>query len=193
MRLFVAIELPEALRRRLAEAIEALRSRLPRARWVRMENLHLTLAFLGETPEERLPDLERALGPVFAQRRVFSLELRKPGNFPERGRARVAWIGFEESSELRALENGVRRAREQKLGHEVEKRPFHPHLTVARCSPPWPSRAAAAWRDSALEGLGASFPVERGVLVQSRLGSGGARYSRVHSYPLEGTPCSGPA
>lgn len=193
MRLFVAIELPDHLRRRLGKAAQAQGGALPKARWVRARNLHLSLAFLGETPERQLPDLERVLGSTFSRQPAFSLELRGPGCFPQRGRARVAWIGLEESSALRRLERGVRRAREEELGHAIEKRPFHPHLTLARCTPPWPAQAAQSWSESEPDVVGESFPVERGVLVQSRLGTGGPRYSIVHSYPLEGAECSGPA
>ena len=61
MRLFVALELPADLQRAVGELVSQHRPALPKARWVRPENLHLTLAFLGETATERLPDLEAAM------------------------------------------------------------------------------------------------------------------------------------
>ena len=191
MRLFVAIEVPPALRRCLGESVERLRAGLPRARWARPENWHLTLAFLGETPKERLGELERALGPVFGSRRRFPLRLEGCGRFPTRGRARVVWIGFGKSEELLDLERGVRRALENELGLPAERRPFHPHLTVARCSPPWPARSAEAWIESRPTGLGESFAVDRGALIRSRLGAGGASYSVVQSYRMEDAECTG--
>lgn len=193
MRLFVAIELPSELRRRLGDSLAELRTSLPRARWVRAENLHLTLAFLGETPESEVPEIGRVLAEVFGGRPGFRLELESPGHFPERGRARVAWIGFGDSAALSDLERELRQALEEELGRAPEQRAFHPHLTVARCSPPWPAAAAATWRAAAVDGLGEGLAVRRGVLVESRLGAGGARYSIVHSYPLEGAACSRPA
>ena len=187
MRLFVAIELPSELRRRVGESLRRLESTLPAARWVRSEGQHLTLAFLGETAKSRAALLEGILAPIFASRASFALRLEGCGQFPARGRARVAWIGFGRSRELIDLETGVRRALKRRFAHTAPSRPFRPHLTVARCSPPWPNDASSAWRTAKPAGLGEPFEVSRGVLMESRLGSRGARYSVVESYPLEGT------
>jgi 2'-5' RNA ligase len=102
VRLFLAFELPEDLRVRIAERVEPLRSTLPPASWVPAERLHLTLAFLGEVEEPRVTALDGALRPVFADAPRLCLRLAGPGTFPPARPARVAWIGVEASAVLGA-------------------------------------------------------------------------------------------
>ncbi len=184
MRLFVAIELPERIRTVADDLTARLRSELPPARWVAAANLHLTLAFLGELDEGRLPGLAAGLTPALARRAPFRLRLAGSGCFPPSGRARVAWLGFEESPEVIALAAATATALRAAVGYEPERRPFRPHLTVARCSPPWPPAAARRWSEAVDGSLGEAFRVDSVALVRSRLGSAGATYSNVHRFPL---------
>ncbi len=186
MRLFVAIELPERLRTAVVDLGSRLRSTLPKARWVKGANLHLTLVFLGEIDEPKLPRLASGLQSALAGRAPFQMQLQGSGCFPERGRARVAWLGFETCPEVVSLQGAIARALRASVGYEPERRPYRPHLTVARCSPPWPTVAARRW-SQALEGeLDEPFRVDSIALVRSRLSSAGAIYSNVHRFGLEG-------
>ncbi len=187
MRLFVAIEIPEALRSEVAAALASPRRRLPPARWVAPQNLHLTLAFLGETEEALLPRLGAALAPAFASHRPFRLRLGGGGTFPPRRPARVAWVGVEEAESLLRLQADVAAALRSVEGIGLDQRPFHAHLTVGRCRRPWGREAVEFWRSSIPSPLGESFPVEQGALMESRLGPQGARYLRISEFPLEGT------
>ncbi len=186
MRLFVAIELPERVRSAVDDLVGRWRSSLPKARWVAASNLHLTLAFLGEVDEARLPGLATGLTGAVAGRAGFQLHLRGSGCFPPNGRARVAWLGFAESPEVVDLHAAVGRALRAAVGHEPERRPFHPHLTVARCSPPWPAAANRRWSRAAESSVGEAFEVSSVALVRSRLGAGGAAYSILHRFALGG-------
>ena len=183
MRLFVAFEIPEPVRAGIADRVDVLRAELPPARWVRGEQLHLTLAFLGEVEEGRLGRIDAAVAPVFAVTPALRLRLGGAGTFPPERPARVAWIGVEADGDLSGLERQVRSALDDALGHPLEERPYHAHVTVARPRRPWGRRAIAAFR-AGLADLSGEWPQPRAVLMESRLGSGGSRYEARHTYPL---------
>ena len=98
-RLFVALEPPEPVRRRLAALADELRRGAGRAadeiRWVAPENVHLTLQFLGAVPEERVAGVEAALRAAAAGARPLALEVRGAGGFPNARRPRVLWAGLD--------------------------------------------------------------------------------------------------
>lgn len=188
MRLFVAIEIPQDIRQALASRAAELRGELPRARWVRAEAMHLTLAFLGETDPARRPALERELAAAFASIEAFEMGLAGVGAFPPRGRARVLWVGIEAAGDLEGLERAVRAAVRRSVGptgDEARGRRFHPHVTLARSAPTWPrsevERLAAAFGDAHRR----RFAVDHGVLVESELRPEGARYRTLASFPLK--------
>jgi 2'-5' RNA ligase len=165
MRLFVAAEpSPEAVSalRRRVEALGAV----PGARWVPAERWHLTLAFLGEVAEQREPAVAAALSAVTAA--PLRLRLAGAGTFPPRGRPSVLWVGLGgDVPALEGLARAVRRA-VRGAGVRLERRPYRPHLTVARFRGQAADGAAAV---SALADLdGPDFVVDRFALVRSRLG-----------------------
>lgn len=186
MRLFVAIELPERLKIAVEDLCARTRPTLPKARWVRPANLHLTLAFLGELEEARLRGLGDALTEASGAGAPFRLQLRGSGCFPPSGKARVAWIGFRDSPEVVALQGALASALQARVGFEPERRPYRPHLTVCRCSPPWPSSAARTWSQALDGSLGEAFPVDSISLIQSRLKPTGPSHSTLHRSRLGG-------
>ena len=185
MRLFVALEVAEAARKELERRVTDLRGRLPRARWVSLGNVHLTLLFLGETAAAAVPRLVAALRPAFAGCPALDLQLRDGGTFPPRGPARVAWVGVQAPPALATLHGEVTAAAVAALGIEPETRPFSAHVTLARCAEPWRREAAEEWKAALAGPLGPSFRVERGVLFESVLGPGGSRYSHLEELPME--------
>jgi 2'-5' RNA ligase len=186
MRLFIALQLPAAVRERLAEEAARLRRRLPPARWVPAANLHLTLVFLGETGPRLVPDLQRALTDCFRVRPPFRLRLADGGCFPPRRPARVAWVGFEPEPALSDLQAAVVMAVRSSIAVEPELRPFHPHLTLARPRRPWSRSAVELWCRAFAGPQGPAFEVTAGHLMRSHLGPGGARHESVGAHPLEG-------
>lgn len=185
MRLFVALEIPEALRAALAARVHEARRRLPEARWVSPEGLHLTLLFIGEAPPEVAETLCGALAPVFARHRPMRLRLSGAGTFPPGRPARVAWLAVEGAEEAPALHEDVRGAAEACVGRDLaEGRPFHLHLTLARCPRPWPASVARRFIDFFAGGVGDAFEATGGVLFRSRLGVGGARYEPVAVFAM---------
>ena len=130
MRLFYAILLSEELLDALCTVQDALRTGTARANFIRRENLHLTLAFLGET--QNLDGARRA-GEGLAARQ-FPLRLRGAGSFSRCGKE-LFWAGVEESRALTALREELA-ARLREEGFRLEERPFLPHLTLARDAAP---------------------------------------------------------
>lgn len=189
MRLFVALEIPEAVRRDLARRVAALRERLPRARWVDPEKTHLTLLFLGQTPDDQVPNLAAKLREAFAKHPPMTLRLSGGGTFPPKRPARVAWVGVEAPEELAAVQAdavAAVTAAGEAVGFEPEARPFTSHVTVARCEPNWPRDAAEKFAAAFPGEVGPPFRVDRGVLMESKLSPRGATYRVVEAFPLEG-------
>jgi RNA 2',3'-cyclic 3'-phosphodiesterase len=190
MRLFIALEIPEAVRREVARRVAGLRERLPRARWVDPEMMHLTLAFLGETAPDKVPALAAALREACAPHPSLALRLAGGGTFPPKRPARVAWIGVlgenRAPEDLAAVQAAIVGAAVEAIGFEPEERPFRAHVTLARCDPPWP-RDAVEKLTAAFPGeIGQPFVADRIVLMESKLSPKGARYTVVEAFPLEG-------
>ncbi len=191
MRSFVAINLPAAERDRLQRAAGLLRTaRLP-VRWVQSDALHLTLKFLGEVPEARAGDIERALDRVAGAFAPFDLELRGVGGFPNLSNPRVVWVGVQAPPDLARLAADAEDAMAE-LGFPREGRPFTAHLTLGRAER---DARASAFRD--MVRMAAEFDfvgqvrVESVDLMRSHLSPRGARYERLHAAPLTGTSSNG--
>jgi 2'-5' RNA ligase len=185
MRLFVALEVPEPSRREVRRRVEGLRDRLPRARWVDLDVLHLTLLFLGETAEGDVPALAARLRQVFARSSPLPLRLEGGGTFPPGRPARVAWVGVESPPELLTLQADVAQAAVEALGVEPDERVYHPHVTLARCSDPWRRDMIEKFTNVFTGSVGPPFVADRGVLFESKLSPKGARHQAVEVFPME--------
>lgn len=185
MRLFIALEIPEPVRREVARRVAGLRERLPRARWVDPEMLHVTLAFLGETAPDKVPALAAKLREACAPHPTLDLRLASGGTFPPKRPARVAWIGMQAPEDLAAVQAAVVGAAVEAVGFEPEERPFRAHVTLARCDPPWPRDAVEKFAAAFPGEVGQPFVADRIVLMQSKLSPKGARYTVVEAFPLE--------
>lgn len=185
MRVFVGIALPEAVRDAVHEHVERQRRDLPSARWVNRENYHITLVFLGEREGSEAQQVESALAPVFGGSRPFVARLASAGAFPPQRPARVLWIGMERAAPLRELHSRVVAALPAGLATLEDRRPYHAHVTVARCKRPWPRAAVQRWVAALPGAIGESFEVDRGVLFESRLHPDGARYRELRTFRFE--------
>ena len=183
----MAIELPGSVRAELAATAARVAGDLPRARWVPEDNVHLTLAFLGERADEDVGELDRALAPVFGECPEIRMRPDGAGCFPPAKRARVAWVGLDADDCLAELQAEVAKATASVLALERDRRPFRPHLTMARCKAPWPRWAQDRWREAFAGRELGSFVARHGSLMESRLSADGARYRAVSEYPMEGS------
>ncbi|MFZ0883539.1 MAG: RNA 2',3'-cyclic phosphodiesterase [Candidatus Acidiferrales bacterium] len=130
MRLFVALDLPDAVRHSLADLIAQLKPKSRSARWVRPESTHLTLKFLGNTDAQKLDSIRAALARIHSAQPV-DLHFRALGFFPNEFKPRVIWTAVEASANLFELAATLEAALEP-LGFPRESRAFVPHLTLAR-------------------------------------------------------------
>ena len=179
MRLFTAIDLPADVRDRLASLIGKLRP-LARINWTPASNLHLTTTFIGEWPEQRLPELRNALAGV--PMRAIPICVRGLGFFPNRRSPR----GFYASVDAPQLPTLAKDTSEAlaKLGVEAESRAYTPHLTLARIKAP---KGLASFHKQ-VEELGVpefgSFPADRFFLYHSKPGASGSVYTKLSEFPI---------
>ncbi len=181
MRLFIAINFPDAMRKRLWNETAPLREVGYPVKWVDADNIHMTVKFLGDVDGSRIDDVRAGLVKAVGDTKAFCLPIGQFGAFPAPKRPRVLWVGCENLPVLELLADVVEREMSQ-LGFEPERggHAFRPHVTIGRV------RRDA--RPAALRGLakhleGLEFfeepPVDSVDLMRSRLGSQGPRYERL--------------
>src|SRR5260370_40675065 len=128
MRIFVALDIEEEIRKRLQHFTEEMRQLVPGARWVSPESLHVTLKFIGEKPDAAVKQIEEARGSINAE--PFQMRFHGAGFFPTAKAARVFWLGIEGEAGLADLAAKVEESLAAVRGPE-EQRGFSPHLTLA--------------------------------------------------------------
>jgi 2'-5' RNA ligase len=181
VRLFAAIELSAETRDAIATEQRRLKSALGSSggslKWVRAENAHLTLAFLGHVADERVPPLIADAARDLI-RPAFEIAFAGLGVFPDRGLPRVLWLGVTSGADAAiALQREVA-ARIAAHGIPLEAREFHPHLTLARWATSRSSNRARTL-GAARPGVLARQPVTAVTLFESRLLPSGARYTAL--------------
>jgi 2'-5' RNA ligase len=188
--LFVGIELDDAVTAAAADAALELKSRLGTrapgftARWIERANLHITLWFIGDVVDQRAAAITEALRSPFDVA-PFHLQLEGCGAFPPRGAPRVLWIGATRGIDsMRAL-YGRLENRLVPLGGPAERRPYTPHLTIARVKDP----GRASGRDirqaiAAVPAVCGESAVRAVTLFRSRLSPRGATYEPQLRVPL---------
>lgn len=182
-RTFIAIELPRELRARILEHTTELRRAFPdvRASWVREQNLHLTLKFLGDVSIADISKLSAAVDAATRSIKSFELTVSGCGAFPTHGQPKVLWIGTQASGLLEL--NAAIECECERAGFAREQRPFRPHLTIARLRSTKGARSLA------------HLDIERGFdsylvkvaevsVIRSELTSGGSRYTVLASHAL---------
>jgi 2'-5' RNA ligase len=195
MRLFVALDIDDAIRARIARFMEGVNGFAPDARWLKPGSLHVTLKFIGEQPETAVEQIKHALSTPTSG--SAEIKFRGYGFFPTTKSARVFWIGLEAGSQLAALAAAVDE-KMAALGIPKEDRGFSPHLTLARIAgrsgSPRPSNADVPNRSfQRLQEKLAALPVpEFGTmtareffLYQSQLSSKGSKYTKLARFDLE--------
>jgi 2'-5' RNA ligase len=191
MRLFLGVELSDQVSRAAAAITAELRARVereaPRARlrWIRAENLHVTVWFFGEVRDAAAESLLAALRhPLEVP--AFTLGVSGTGMFPAAGPARVVWLGLAAGREgLNGIYDRLL-PRLSRLGFEAEKRPYNPHLTIARVKDIPRAEVAAVRRilEETVADAG-ECRVEAVTLFKSRTSPHGAEYEHLFRVPLE--------
>jgi RNA 2',3'-cyclic 3'-phosphodiesterase len=194
MRVFIALDIDDAIRARLELFLNGVRGFAPEARWVRPESMHVTLKFIGEKPSDAVEEIKKALGGIRAG--AIEISFRGYGFFPTSKAPRVFWVGIAAGAELAALAKLVDEAAAA-IGVPREEHEFSPHLTLARRGGSGaPHRRKGDRENSAFkrlqEKLAAMRELEFGTmaareffLYQSHLMQGGARYTKIARFGLE--------
>ncbi len=195
MRLFIALDIDDAIRERIARFMDGVRNFAPDARWVKPESLHVTLKFIGEQPDTAVEQIKQSLATIKSS--PSEILFRGYGFFPTANSARVFWIGMEAGPQLAALSAAIDEQMPS-LGILKEDRAFNPHLTLAR-GPGGPG--VPGWRKEdgpnrifqRLQEKLASLPTpEFGTmtpreffLYQSQLSPKGSKYTKLARFTLE--------
>jgi len=195
MRIFIALDIDDAIRQRIQRFMEGVTGFAPDARWVRPESLHITLKFIGEKPVETVEKIKSALSGIRAQ--SVEIAFRGYGFFPTAKAARVFWVGIESGPQLLSLAKAVNDATSA-LGIPKEDHPFSPHLTLARGggrsgSPRWSKDDTPNKNFQRLQEKLAALPTpdfgtmaaHEFFLYQSQLSRGGSSYTKIARFALE--------
>ena len=183
LRCFISIEIPEPVKKNINEFIDILKKYNADIRWITPENLHLTLKFLGSTPEVLLPKIRDSLINVVLSHEPFYIKIYTTGVFPSRRRPRVIWIGVEDSGILKKLKKDVEDSMVL-LGYQKEDKEFTPHLTVGRVRSQKRIADLVKELDNFREKDFGSVNVESIKLMKSELKPKGAEHSCLHEIPF---------
>ena len=195
-RTFIALEMQASMQRALSRIIERGAQALPTLRWVDAASIHLTLAFLGELDDERLASAKAATQAATRDFPAFEYRLTTPGVFGSSLQPRVIWMGIEDQplgqlsgSPLQQLHRALNREL-QRRNFEIEKRPFSPHLTLARLKQPLSPDEQQALRRLLLTNQATADPTLYRVnhlnVMKSELSRAGAKYSVLQACALNG-------
>ena len=190
IRSFIAIELPDPVKASLSSLEDRLRpAEHPYVKWVDPQSIHLTLKFLGNIAQDRVPQIIEAIVQASQGISPFQIQIGGLGVFPNLQRPRVIWVAIKgEVEKLAMLQTGIEQAFVP-LGFAPESRSFSPHLTLGRLR----ERASPGERRSIGELMmatefesGPAMEVKEISLMRSKLTPSGAIYSRLASIELKG-------
>jgi RNA 2',3'-cyclic 3'-phosphodiesterase len=179
-RIFIAIDISDEARRRVADYIGNLRREFPHLRigWEREEKLHLTLKFLGESNEKQLTELVEIVGKIAAQFSGFELQIAETGIFPLLRKPRILWLGAKDETNSLSKISELLEIKCASIGFTRETRKFKPHLTLARLREPDKSKEIAR-KHVENEFEPARFEASGIVIYESKLLSSGSVYETI--------------
>jgi 2'-5' RNA ligase len=184
MRLFVAVNIPEAVRDKVAEMQSELKKAPCDVKWVDPDKFHLTLKFIGEVEDKDILSISESVACSVSGFGKFKVKVSGSGAFPRNEKPKVIWVGISEGkTELERLASNIGSGLE-KLGYKKEERPFSAHLTLGRVRS-FKNIAALSEKLAALENADAgSFTVESVDLMQSLLCAEGPEYIVLRNFSL---------
>ena len=180
---FIALKIPHHEKKLLYHFIEKRKADYSFKNWVHPEDYHITLAFLGNASKEELDEVIRGVHDILQHEKSFPLTVRKLGIFGQKTRPRVFWADVYPSEPLMQVRNKVFDVCE-KIGFVLDKRPFRPHITLARR---WVGDASFSEKlllpVTLGEGQSLSFSVEEIVLYRTNP-QRTPKYEEIHIFPL---------
>jgi 2'-5' RNA ligase len=189
LRTFIAVEIPPQVQKKIGQATEPLRKSIGASlvRWVPVQNIHLTLKFLGDVSPASVDILSQMLRAEADSCPAFDMEISGLASFPSLRRPRVLFIGIQAPAELEALYHSIDSAC-ARLGYESEGRDFSPHLTLGRvkqdASALDQQRIRRVLEETKIDSLGTAR-VNSVHLYKSDLKPTGSAYTQIYSAPLK--------
>ena len=177
LRAFIAIEMPSPVVEIVRESQQALKRGGIHLRWVRPENIHLTLRFLGDISTDAIHGIRAVFWDLAAETPSFSLQVKGSGVFPGESRPRIVWLGLGGQIHMLAA---LHRRLSSLLGQQgipAGKRPFRGHLTIGRAKGRVDADRLRLWLGEMKDVETPPFTVDRICLFKSELGPGGAVYT----------------
>ncbi len=179
LRAFIAIEIPEELRRAILRTRDKLRMTDAHVSWVPDPNLHLTLVFLGDISTDTADLLSAALKKGLRNTCPFRVDVQGVGAFGRPGAPRIVWAGTDNAEPVTALYDSIA-ANVRELGIPVEDRPFHPHITMGRVRSSRGRKALVEAMANHADTTFGSMEVYGVALMRSILKLKGVAYERLH-------------
>ena len=185
IRSFIAIELPSQIKLKIEDIQSKLRSSGSDVRWTRPEGIHLTLKFLGNIEQEKIPEISNVIERCSTGNTSFMLDVCSLGAFPNERNPKVVWVGTKDDSGnlhklQRTLEKGL-----SNIGFKEEKRAFSPHLTLGRVKSPKKKRELAQQLEDCRQCECGTFEAKEVCLLKSELKRGGAVYTKLRTFALQ--------
>lgn len=185
MRIFIAIELEKEIKETLSAFIRELDTGSRNIKWVKLQGMHLTLKFLGETPQEKVTEVQSVLEAASSEHPPFKLVLKGTGTFPPEARIpRVLWIGIEENPALKTIQARIENDL-HKIRFPREQRQFHPHLTLGRVKSPGNLGPVIHTLGQNRNAEFGRMNVDKITLFQSTLKPTGAEYTILSEHRLQ--------
>lgn len=183
LRCFIAIVIPDSLKKQMIELTDLLKKYDADIKWVNPENIHLTLKFLGNTPQSLLTKINDTLNEAVLPYSPFYIRIYGTGVFPNKKHPRVIWIGIKDSEILINLRNAIEQSISS-LGYQKDEKEFKPHLTLGRMR----SQKGIMHIINNLEDFKdkdfGSIYVDNIKLMKSDLKPKGAEYSCLYDIPI---------
>lgn len=183
IRIFIALELPEEVKKEILEIQRQLVIKNAKIRWVSKENTHLTLKFLGGVEESLMSDIYETINRASKSFNSFQLNLSNAGLFPNKGRPKIIWAGIGgRIPELESLSENCDSAM-HRIGFKRENRKFKPHVTIGRIKS-LSDAEDLSQRLNDLEIDPIEFEAAKINIIKSDLTSSGAVYTLLNSINL---------
>lgn len=187
-RIFIAINLPKEIKQKLTALQEELSQFVPKVKWTKEANLHLTLVFLGEIDIAKTQKIYQIAKEIVSDIKPFKLKLKSLGVFPEIRKAKIIWVDVLDDAILKNLNQALYRKLTTQ-GFVLDKREFTPHITIGRIKErtPYLKSALITLLNKHKETEFGSFLVESLELMESQLNEEGPEYRVLESIELKTT------
>ena len=190
LRTFIAVDIPPVIQKAIQQNVENLRKPIGNSvRWVPVQNIHITLKFLGDVSPANVDILTQMLHAEAHSCLLFNISVGGLGSFPSSKRPRVLWVGVQAPAELEALQHGIESAT-TRLGYESDPHPFSPHLTIGRVKDHIAAsdqqKIRKTLEETKIDSLGIAR-VDYVHLYKSELKPSGSVYTKIFSAPLQTT------